>query len=473
MKNRILFTFIVFLAVANVLTWSLLGVQAAYAERVYPGILVEAQPLNGLTKDQVIDKLEPIKQALLRQQVTLHLANKTFQPTLKELGYTVDTATMADAALKLGRGKNLKDILQQVVDYQRNKTIPIAYSVDQGVFDNYLNDISKGIVKEPKNISLDYQDGNLLVHPAETGIALNKEELRQAIQKEIKPKQVADITLSYNESAPALIDEAQIADAKATLTKLLAQPLQLQAEDQSVSLTPAVIYSFVYYEVKDNKLTINFNEDKIREEVAKFAKKVDVTPVVQQISAVNNAVLQEGRDGRQLNVPDAMQRIKQRLISADFSAPITLAVTKTDRKVTTISPEYQLGRYEGRYIEVDLSAQRMHLIEGQNYHKTMIISTGSWSHPTPIGTFQILNHISVAWSNRYKLYMPHWMALQQDSGSYDGYGIHGLPYWPNGAKEGVNHLGTPVSHGCIRIGPADEEYVYNWAVNGTPVVIHQ
>jgi len=53
------------------------------------------------------------------------------------------------------------------------------------------------------------------------------------------------------------------------------------------------------------------------------------------------------------------------------------------------------------------------------------------------------------------------------------YGLHELPEWANGYKEGQNHLGIPVSHGCVRLGIGDAAQVYNWAEVGTPVYIHK
>lgn len=473
MSHRALFTIVVFLAVANVLVWSLLGVQKTYAQRVYPGIWVETQSLSGLTREQAIDKLKPLNSQITAQKVTLHLADKTYTPTLKELGYTVNAIAMADQAFQVGRGETAQKIVTALMDYQKNKSIPVIYDIDQTVFDAYLNEIGKSVVKEPKNMSLAYENGAITTHPAEKGVSLNKEELRQAIQKQIKPNQVVEITLQYQETNPTIIDESQISEARDKLVKLMSKPLVIQAEEVKEEFAAETIYSFVYFDIVSDKLTVNFDENKVRNAVSRFAKKVDAKATPRQVSAVNNQVISEGQDGRELNAPDAQSRIKQRLESADFESPVVLSVTKIDRKEITISPEFQTGRFPGRYLEIDLSAQRMHLIEGDNYHRTFIISTGSWSHPTPVGTFQILNHIRTAWSNKYKLYMPHWMAIQAENGSYDGYGIHGLPYWPNGAKEGVNHLGRPVSHGCIRLGPGDEDYVYDWAVNGTKVVIHQ
>ena len=59
--------------------------------------------------------------------------------------------------------------------------------------------------------------------------------------------------------------------------------------------------------------------------------------------------------------------------------------------------------------------------------------------------------------------MPFWM---QFTGM--GHGIHELPEWPGGYKEGAAHLGIPVSHGCVRLGIGPAQTVYNWADKGTP-----
>ncbi|OGF23208.1 hypothetical protein A3D45_01350 [Candidatus Falkowbacteria bacterium RIFCSPHIGHO2_02_FULL_42_9] len=94
------------------------------------------------------------------------------------------------------------------------------------------------------------------------------------------------------------------------------------------------------------------------------------------------------------------------------------------------------------------------------------ISSGKSSLPTPKGNFKIDGKALRAWSN-YGLWMPYWLSLR------NGYfGIHELPVWPNGAKEGANHLGTPVSHGCVRLGVGPAKFLYDWAPIGTAVKIY-
>ncbi len=472
MSQRLLFTLVVFLAVANLLIWSFLGFTKAYAMKVYPGVWVNTQPLTGLTRGQVIDQLQSINQTMTKEKITLVLDNKEYQPTLGELGYQVNTAAIADAALHVGRGTDLKKIFMAILDYQKAKSVPLTYSVDQEKLDQYLSKINSEVTKEPKNISLDYKDGGIVVVPAEDGFTVNKDQLKNDIQRQVQPGTAARIVLGYQKTPAKVSQESQVADAKAQLLKLTSQPLKLQAAEVTDELTPAQIYSFVYYEIKDNNLVVKFDQNKVTTAISQFAKKVDIAAVSKQVSEANQQILQEGQDGRQLDVPDTTNRIMARLQAADMAAPVVLKVDPVNRKTLTISPEYQLGRYPGRYIEVDLSAQRMHLIEGDAYHKTFIISTGKWSTPTPIGNFKVKNHITIAWSNPFKLYMPEWMGLETENGMYEGYGIHGLPYTKEW-KENPGHLGTPVSHGCIRLGPGDDQYAYEWTQNGTPVIIHQ
>lgn len=116
-------------------------------------------------------------------------------------------------------------------------------------------------------------------------------------------------------------------------------------------------------------------------------------------------------------------------------------------------------------IEVDLAAQELSYFWGGVEMGAHPVSTGKPATPTSPGRYLISNKADKAWSP-LGLWMPYWMGL--DSGKI---GIHQLPYWPNGYREGEHHLGIPVSHGCIRLGIKPAKEVYEWAEVGTPVLI--
>lgn len=125
-------------------------------------------------------------------------------------------------------------------------------------------------------------------------------------------------------------------------------------------------------------------------------------------------------------------------------------------------------RSTGKYIDINLSNQVMTLFEEGVLRDAFLVSSGRAGMATPQGEYVIHNKAMHPWSKRYLLYMPYWMAITSDG----KYGIHELPEWPGGYKEGANHLGRPVSHGCVRLGVGSAKMVYDWASEGTPVIVH-
>jgi hypothetical protein len=125
------------------------------------------------------------------------------------------------------------------------------------------------------------------------------------------------------------------------------------------------------------------------------------------------------------------------------------------------------GRLKKR-IEISLARQDLTYYLGAKPLGRHAVSTGRPGHPTPVGTFAINDKIPRAWSRTAKLWMPWWMPFVGTT-----YGIHELPEWPGGAKEGEEHLGTPASGGCVRLGVGPAKTLYDWVEIGTEVSIQK
>lgn len=114
-------------------------------------------------------------------------------------------------------------------------------------------------------------------------------------------------------------------------------------------------------------------------------------------------------------------------------------------------------------IEVNLAQQELgYFLAGVRLGKFPI--SAGLGNSTPKGRFTIKNKSDKAWSP-YGLWMPYWLGLGK-------FGIHELPIWPSGKREGANHLGGPASHGCIRLGIGPAKLIYDWAEIGTAVKIY-
>jgi len=117
-------------------------------------------------------------------------------------------------------------------------------------------------------------------------------------------------------------------------------------------------------------------------------------------------------------------------------------------------------------ILIDLKKQELYQQLNGVTIRTHTVSTGKASTPTRKGEYTVGNKSLRAWSKAYGLWMPFWIGIKGTR-----MGIHELPEWPNGYKEGAAHIGTPVSHGCIRLGVEAAKIVYDWADVGTKVII--
>jgi lipoprotein-anchoring transpeptidase ErfK/SrfK len=119
------------------------------------------------------------------------------------------------------------------------------------------------------------------------------------------------------------------------------------------------------------------------------------------------------------------------------------------------------GGTSGRWIDINLSRQRLVAWQGNTPIQAMTVSTGTSRYPTPVGKFRTYAKYpstNMSGPGYYLPGVPHTMFFYRD------YAIHGT-YWHS-------NFGTPMSHGCINLSKADAAWLYSWAPVGTSVMVH-
>jgi len=114
-----------------------------------------------------------------------------------------------------------------------------------------------------------------------------------------------------------------------------------------------------------------------------------------------------------------------------------------------------------RWIDVDLTNQRVYAYEGNTVVNTFIVSTGTWQHPTVTGQYHIYVKYRSAPMSGPGYYLPNVPYIMY---FYKGYGLHGT-YWHH-------NFGTPMSHGCVNLKTDEAAWLYTWASVGTLVNVH-
>lgn len=139
-----------------------------------------------------------------------------------------------------------------------------------------------------------------------------------------------------------------------------------------------------------------------------------------------------------------------------------LADTPTSEYVPpTPNPEFASSGNGVRWIDVDLTNQRVYAYEGDTIVNSFIVSTGTSRTPTVTGKFKVYIRLRSGNMRGPGYFLPDVPYIMYFKGNY---GLHGT-YWHN-------NFGTPMSHGCVNLSIDDAAWLYNWSYLGTVVNVH-
>lgn len=121
-------------------------------------------------------------------------------------------------------------------------------------------------------------------------------------------------------------------------------------------------------------------------------------------------------------------------------------------------------------VYLNLSKQITYVYEGSNNNWNLIkefnSSTGIDGKETPKGIFSVTNRGDWFFSEEFQQGAKYWVQFMGD------YLFHSLPF--DDSKENIVDytLGTPASHGCIRLAVEDAKWLYDNIDNGTKIIIN-
>lgn len=472
-KLAILEGFLIFLILVLGVSVYLLSYQKTYAGKIFPNVQFKDLNIGAKTPIEAKTILDNYNKRLLQQKITIVAEDKTTEATFADAGASLAVDQIVKQAYDIGRDTNfLSGVYKTATTLYSTTSVEPVVTTDQQKFQNLVGKISADLSAKAVDAAISINGATVSITPGQKGQAINEKDLIDKILAAIDARSGGKLIAKTTYANPETT-ETELTLAKTQAESLIKKSISFYTDDQSFSLTtsPTQVASLISFNKNAQGVySAAIDSQKVSSFVSSsLAKKIDVAKVDRKISSVNQAVLSEGSNGKHLDQTDARNKINAFFAGTSASTSIGLVIVTDTFGDVTVFPDEGIvpGRFPGKYIDVDLTHQQMYLFDGQNQVAQYTVSTGKWSTPTPVGTRYIENKDPRAWSAPYGLYMPWWQSLG------GGYGIHELPEWPGGKKEGENHLGTPVSHGCIRLGVGPAEFVYNWTDIGTPVYIHK
>lgn len=106
-------------------------------------------------------------------------------------------------------------------------------------------------------------------------------------------------------------------------------------------------------------------------------------------------------------------------------------------------------------IVVSIKAQRLWYVEGGKLKAKFKCSTGRSGYPSYKGKFKVYSKTRSSFSRLYDVWMHYCLWVHR------GMAIH--------ASDQISRLGTPASHGCIRLHPSNAKWLWPQVEVGVPV----
>ncbi|MBI5563661.1 MAG: L,D-transpeptidase family protein [Chloroflexi bacterium] len=166
------------------------------------------------------------------------------------------------------------------------------------------------------------------------------------------------------------------------------------------------------------------------------------------------------------NTPTAMPSATPTAIPTETPTATPAPPTETPLPAPTPTPYTEpevvspVGNGE-KWIDVNLTSQRLVAYEGDTAVYWVTVSTGLPATPTVLGQYRTYFKYEAQTMFGPGYYLPDVPYVMY---FYLGYAIHGT-YWHN-------NFGQPMSHGCVNTPTPDAKWLFDWAPVGTLVNVH-
>ncbi|MDX2375990.1 L,D-transpeptidase family protein [Microbacterium sp. LRZ72] len=416
---------------------------------IAPGVTVAGVPVGGLTQEAATTA---IADTIADTSVTVDVGTTAVTVTGADLGATLPAADLARDALAAAPAWNVGAWFPAP-----DRSSP---ELDPAASETALATTLADVWEEPVDATVAYDDSAnaYAVTPAVDGRGVEPDlvtdaylgallagEAEATLETELVALE-ADIT---TDAATARTDEinAMLADVGFYVGDERTVPVKPDTTASWLTLTP---------DPEQGTIDVTADEAAIEKAVANLPERVDRDAVdATVVTDANGTVLRtetEGRTGRELAGTAGIAAAFATQLAAGEAA-YALEVTETDFETTSLE----------RLLEVDLSSQRVTLMENGDVVDSWAISSGKSGWETNLGWHKVQAKVRIQdmGNDEVGYLQPDVEWVSYFSGDQAFHAVYWHQNW-----------GTPTSHGCVGMPTDLAKWVYEWAPVGTDVWVH-
>ncbi len=326
-----------------------------YQNKVWAGVSVGGQDLNGLTKDQALEKINSEINNKYGDGALLTYQDKVYRTKLDELGIEIKTENSVEKAFLIGHQENLFErIKERWLTLNNKKNIPLSFSFDENKLENYLKNNLAELEIQPINAGFDFIDDDFKLTDSKEGILINREKLKDNFRKNISELKNEIIILNLETVKPEA-ESFETDEACRQAKNLISTEINLKYNSEGWPLGKEELISWIkFVPVEDinnpgNKvLGIQADKEKIKDYLSSLAPQINSEPINAELTIKNGRVeiFALSREGVALTIGESVEEIEREIFSYQNyldkdknleKVEIELAVNKTQPEITTES----------------------------------------------------------------------------------------------------------------------------------------
>ena len=314
--------------------------QARHQGKVYTGVTLWGVDLGGMTREAAAVALSgafPYQNdaVIFRDPQT----GQSWSRPPAEMGIAIDTTTMVDAALAVGRsGGILTQLRDQYDAWYFGTTLAPVVVFNEAQLDAALADLAAEVDRPPIDAQLVYTGSELSFTPAQTGRLLDRGDARQRLLNPLADLRHVELEMLVHETQPAVRDTSQTAAAiesvlSGPITFFLAEPL---ADDDLGRLTISQQQLTEWLRIETvtaadgtQRHDVFVDENGLRAWLGQYADRLYRAPQRARYyfdDPTQELVLVEPHiDGRALDVEATLARFREQVGTPNRAVPLVMA----------------------------------------------------------------------------------------------------------------------------------------------------
>jgi len=355
----------------------LFAFRTLYSEKIYPSISVAGVEVGGLTSAQASEKLQSQADAILASTLTLWFGKQTWNPTLEELGVTVDLPAALASAYDIGREPDARARVDSALTLiQGERTVPLQLQVSQTGLNEWFDRVDSDIAMPAANAYLVIDNGVVSVMPDQNGTEVDRDAARAIVISSLETLQPFQGLLP-TKAEVARIHVADLAIAKSHLETALKTPVKLDYGKNDWSLTGVDMGEFVVVGIDPAQtgaaaVTLSIDDKKLGKYLSSLLRdEIDQSPQNAEVAWSYDkdklVSAETSRDGIELRP----QKLAEAVISSFWGSTKVVEIP-----VTVTKPEIDSKNLKALGITTRLAVGDSSF-EGSDYGRSTNVQVGS------------------------------------------------------------------------------------------------